>query len=56
MTKKLTHTEADYRVSKSETERCGRCSMFVSSKPPSCTAVEKPIKSFDVCKLFEPKK
>ena len=53
---KSTHKQANYRASKSDNERCGTCSMYVASKPPSCTAVVDPIRPYDVCKYWEPKK
>ena len=49
------HSESDYRASTSNRKRCGTCNMYVDSKPPACTLVEKPIRPIMVCNYFEPK-
>jgi hypothetical protein len=53
MKKLKTHKEANYRAATTE-KRCGGCSMFVSSKPPACTLVERPIRPSGVCDYYDP--
>jgi hypothetical protein len=56
MTSKMSKMEADYRVSRSEAKRCGRCKHFVWGKivgTNTCKVVEGKIEIDDVCDYFE---
>jgi hypothetical protein len=56
VTSKLSKTEADYRVSRSDARRCGRCKFIVFGpivNTNTCTVVEGKINIDDVCDYFE---
>jgi hypothetical protein len=49
---KMSHEQAHYHAASSKTRRCGTCSMYRHGKTPSCSLVESPIKSGDVCRYY----
>jgi hypothetical protein len=56
LTAKLSKHEADYRVSRSDARRCGRCKFLVFGPigdDNKCTVVEGKINIDDVCDYFE---
>jgi hypothetical protein len=55
MTEKMSHKAANYRVADSILKRCGTCSMYRDSNPPSCTLVARPIRPSMICNYYERK-